>query len=84
MQFVVPLQHAMTKELTFKYSMAYDNVDFKAAVDDFIAGRYQGCERMITARIDLEDLAEKGFDELITKKDEHVKIVATPRKGLVP
>lgn len=26
------------KEITVKFSMAYDNTDFKAVVDDFIAG----------------------------------------------
>ena len=38
---------------------------------------------MITARIALDDLVGKGFDELINKKDEHVKIVATPRAELL-
>lgn len=28
----------MMKEITVKFSLAYDNTDFKAVVDDFIAG----------------------------------------------
>lgn len=38
---------------------------------------------MITARVSLDDVAAKAFEELITKKDEHVKILVTPRKELV-
>lgn len=30
----------MMKEITVKFSMAYDNTDFKAVVDDFIAGKW--------------------------------------------
>lgn len=38
---------------------------------------------MVTARIALEDVKEKGFDQLVEHKDEHVKILATPRKNLI-
>lgn len=37
-QFVIPMEFAMMKEISIKFSMAYDNIDFKAVVDDFIAG----------------------------------------------
>lgn len=70
----------MMKELTIKYSMAYDNTDFKAVVDDFCAGKFPGCGQMITARISLDDVVEQGFEELVNNKDKHVKIVATPRR----
>nr|AIU93829.1 hypothetical protein LRS1606.395 [Rhodococcus sp. NS1] len=33
---------------------------------------------MITARISLEDVVEKGFDELIRNKDDHIKIIVSP------
>ena len=33
---------------------------------------------MVTARIGLEDLLEKGIKELINNKDEHIKILVTP------
>lgn len=35
---------------------------------------------MITSRIHLEDVVEKGFKELITNKDKHVKILVTPKR----
>lgn len=38
---------------------------------------------MITARIALGDLASQGFDELITNRDSHVKIIATPKHELL-
>lgn len=34
---------------------------------------------MITSRILLQDLPGQGFDELINNKDQHVKILATPK-----
>lgn len=74
---------AITKEITIKFSLAYDNKDFKAVVEDFVAGKYVGCENMITARISLDDLVEKGFEELVKNMDQHVKIVATPRRELL-
>lgn len=46
-------------------------------------GKFAGVEKMITARIALDDVASKGFEELLTKKDDHVKIVATPRAELL-
>ena len=38
---------------------------------------------MVTSRISLEDVVEKGFTELIENKDEHVKILVTPKKELL-
>ncbi len=33
---------------------------------------------MITSKISVDDVVSKGFDELITNKDRHVKILVTP------
>jgi hypothetical protein len=38
---------------------------------------------MVTSRISLEDVVTKGFKELIENKDEHVKILVTPKKKLL-
>lgn len=43
-------------------------------------GKFKGIAKMITSRILLEDVVTKGFDELMTNKDDHVKIVVTPRR----
>ena len=34
---------------------------------------------MVTGRIALEDVIEKGFEEIIKNKDFHVKILVTPK-----
>ncbi|KAF2168824.1 hypothetical protein M409DRAFT_20841 [Zasmidium cellare ATCC 36951] len=81
--FTIPTEYAMLKEITIKFSMAYDNTDFKAVVDDFIAGKFAGAEKMITSRILLRDLPGQGFEELINNKDQYVKIVATPKEELL-
>lgn len=68
----------MVKEITIKFSMAYGTTDFKVVVEDLCAGKFSGCEKIISARISLDD-----FEELIHRKDKHLKIVVTPRKDFV-
>lgn len=41
-------------------------------------GRFKGVEKMITKRVILEDVVEKGFEELV-KPNDHIKILATPK-----
>jgi hypothetical protein len=38
---------------------------------------------MITSRIHLDDVVKLGFEELIQRKDDHIKILVTPRKDLL-
>lgn len=38
---------------------------------------------MVTSRIDVADIVEKGYKELINNKDQHIKILVAPRKGVV-
>lgn len=66
-----------------RFSMAYDDRDFRAVVKDFITGKFEGVGKMITSRISIEDLVVGGLEELVHKKDHHVKIVATPKKALL-
>ncbi|KAL3491448.1 hypothetical protein BJX62DRAFT_251407 [Aspergillus germanicus] len=74
----IPLGPFMQKELTYKSSLAYDQGDFRETVDAFMEGRFAGVERMITGRIALEDIVEKGFEELVRPND-HLKILASPK-----
>lgn len=39
---------------------------------------------MITARIALDDIVEKGFEPLVKHKDLHSKIIVTPKPDLLP
>ncbi|KAF2713479.1 threonine dehydrogenase, partial [Pleomassaria siparia CBS 279.74] len=77
---VVPLMPMMMKELTIKTSLAYDDKHFKETVDAFVAGKFKGVEKMVTSRIYIDDISTKGFDELITNKDKHIKILVTTHK----
>jgi hypothetical protein len=36
---------------------------------------------MVTSRIALEDVVHKSFDELVSNKDDHIKILVTPRQS---
>ncbi|KAF2433141.1 threonine dehydrogenase [Tothia fuscella] len=77
--FTVPFIQLMFKEISIVGSRAYDDEDFRETVDAFVKGDFKGCERMITSRINLEDITEKGFENLIERKDEHIKIMVTPK-----
>ena len=53
-----------------------------SSIADFsVPGKYDGYEGMVTSRIPLEDVVAKGFEELINNKDEHIKILVTPKKS---
>ncbi|KAK5146163.1 hypothetical protein LTR32_002203 [Rachicladosporium monterosium] len=81
--FQLPMQFFMMKELVVRCTLAYDDADFADTVADFIAGKYKGAEKMVTSRIAIEDIKEKGFEQLVKNKDEHIKILATPRRELL-
>lgn len=61
----------------------YPSYNFAPNANNYIAGKLVGYEKMITSRIDVNDTVEKGFNELVNNKDEHIKIMETPRKGLL-
>ena len=46
-----------------------------------IPGKLKGYEKMVTGRISVEDIVEKGFKELINNKDKHIKIMVSPKKS---
>lgn len=81
--FAIPMQFAFFKELRIRFSLGNDDNDYREVVGDFVAGKFAGAEALITRRLPVEDLAEKGLEELVRNKDDHVKIVATWRKDLL-
>ncbi|KAK0254980.1 hypothetical protein LTR91_011596 [Friedmanniomyces endolithicus] len=81
--FQLPMQYFMMKELVVRCTLAYDDADFTDTVADFIAGKYKGAEKMVTSRIAIEDIKEKGFEQLVKNKDAHIKILATPKRELL-
>lgn len=81
--FEIPFGDFMAKELTIKATLAYDEKDFGDTVRDFVERKFAGAESMISARIGLDDLVERGFKELLRHKEKYSKILVTPRKELL-
>jgi threonine dehydrogenase-like Zn-dependent dehydrogenase len=95
----IPFIPYLMKEITTKCAFAYTDKDFKDTVDAFLAGRnisrifsprltaipgrFKGIETMVTSRIHLDDIAEKGFEELVQHKDNHIKIMVSPNRSSV-
>ncbi|KAH7127190.1 chaperonin 10-like protein [Dendryphion nanum] len=79
-QCVVPLMLMLAKEITLKASLAYNDKHFKETVDAFVAGKFKGLENMVTSQIHVDDIVEKGFEELVHNKDQHIKIMVTTHK----
>ncbi|KKK19788.1 hypothetical protein AOCH_004160 [Aspergillus ochraceoroseus] len=82
MPITLPILPFLKKEITYKCSLAYDQEDFKQTVAAFVAGRFEGVETMISRRVLLDEIVEKGFKEL-TQPNNHIKILATPRVDLL-
>lgn len=40
LQFVVPMEHFMMKELVLRVGMSYTEEDFREVVEEFVAGKY--------------------------------------------
>jgi 2-desacetyl-2-hydroxyethyl bacteriochlorophyllide A dehydrogenase len=72
----IPFQPNMLVFREAKYTavLGYQRKDFQAVVDALADGRLKP-EKMITSRIQLEDLVEGGIKALITDKESHVKIL---------
>ncbi|OAL37371.1 ATP synthase subunit alpha, mitochondrial [Fonsecaea nubica] len=63
------------REIHLVGSCAYDDSDFKEAVDAFIQGRFTDLSSMVTARIPLNDIVTKGLNALLEEGEKHVKIM---------
>ncbi|KAJ5564732.1 chaperonin 10-like protein [Penicillium frequentans] len=75
----LPFERFIPKELTLKSFLAYDEIDFAETVAAFVEGKFKGVERMITRRVTLDDVVDKGLKELVENPDEHIKILACAR-----
>lgn len=45
--------------------------------------KFKGIEKLVTSRIYLDDVVEKDFEELVTNKDAHIKILVTPKRKYI-
>ena len=83
-QFVLLHSHGLRKShgpARERYSTILQTYLTLSAADMFcpLIGKLKGYEEMVTGRIGLEDVVQKGFEELINNKDDHVKILITPK-----
>lgn len=79
----MPYGKLMLKELVMTASRAYNDDDYAETVENFIEGNFKGFEKMVTSRIVLADIATSGFEALVNRKDEHIKILVTPQDQLL-
>jgi threonine dehydrogenase-like Zn-dependent dehydrogenase len=95
-QLSVPFFPFFFKEVKLLSSCCYNSQDFAEVMDlmskgefeSFLcmsvltasAGRFQGYEKMVTSRVSLEDVVAGGFEELVNNKDDHIKILISPKK----
>jgi len=80
---IIPFYEFMMKELNIASSIIYNEVDFKETVDAFSSGKFKGVEKMVTDRVYLDDIKEKGFEALIKRTETQIKILVTPKQGLL-
>ncbi|HEY5856089.1 MAG TPA: 2,3-butanediol dehydrogenase [Aldersonia sp.] len=72
----VAMNDLVFREVNVLGSLAYAN-DHPATIEMITSGRVDPFQ-FITGRIDLDDIVAKGFEELITNKEENVKILVRP------
>ena len=91
----IPFFQFFLKEIKIVSSCCYNKDDFKTVIELMAqgigrllpllkktltsAGKFDGYEKMVTTRIALEDVVSKGFEELVNNRDEHIKILISPK-----
>ncbi|GMM33759.1 hypothetical protein DASC09_010840 [Saccharomycopsis crataegensis] len=62
-------------------SMCYTLEDFEGVINAMADHRIslENCKKLITKKVMLEDAVDGGFEELVRNKDNHVKILITPK-----
>jgi hypothetical protein len=60
----------------YKYALDHSRGDTNMS-----SGLFPGIEKFVTSRLVLEDVVEKGFKELVMNKDNHIKIMVSPKRG---
>jgi (R,R)-butanediol dehydrogenase/meso-butanediol dehydrogenase/diacetyl reductase len=74
----VDVGRAMAKEIDLRFSFTYEPaVDFPISLQLLASGAVDA-PRMITDHIPLDDLVDRGLEELLHHSDRHVKILVDP------
>ncbi|KAG6878828.1 hypothetical protein C0992_007406 [Termitomyces sp. T32_za158] len=79
---IIDVNLLLMKEISMTGILAYDRVhpELLAAVG---SGKIPGIEDLITRKIALEDVVEKGFNALLHNKDAHIKILVNPSGNML-
>lgn len=64
----------VSREGKYTTVLGYQKADFEAVIQAIGDGRLKP-HKMITSKIPMEDLVEKGIWALVKEKDKHVKIL---------
>jgi threonine dehydrogenase-like Zn-dependent dehydrogenase len=67
----------LLKELSVVPSLAYAN-EYAAVLDAIADGRISGLEAMVSRRIPLTEVITGGFEELVERRADHLKILVHP------
>ena len=71
----------LAKHITMKGTAIMADGDFAEVMEMMAEGKLKGYEKLVTGRIALADIVEKGFEELVQNKDKHIKILVTPKSS---
>ena len=72
----VDMPNLVLKEIDLRGTIGYSN-DHPATIKLVQEGKLD-LSKFITGRIKLEELVDKGFDQLINNNEHHVKILVDP------
>ncbi|KAK4631772.1 (R,R)-butanediol dehydrogenase [Fulvia fulva] len=75
----IPCWQFLAKHITMKGTLIFDDRAMSEVIQMIVDGKLQGYKKMVTGRIRLDDIIENGFKELINNKDEHIKILVSPK-----
>jgi hypothetical protein len=74
---VLYLASDMGHEIMIKGSTGY-NGDHLEVLRHLSAGGFAGVDRLVTARVDLDHAVRDGFEPLLHRSHDHVKILVGP------
>lgn len=68
------------REANYQAVLGYQRKDFEGVIEALGAGKIKPA-KMITSKIQMDDLVDEGYWALIKEKDKHVKILVDVRAG---
>ncbi|KAK3724066.1 hypothetical protein LTR37_001188 [Vermiconidia calcicola] len=81
-ELTLPCWQFLAKHITIKGVLIFTTEDFEEVMQWMAEGKLAGYEKMVTGRIGVDDIVEKGFEELVNNKDKHIKILVSPQNAV--